>query len=79
MPVCFLGLSLLGVVALVVTGTSGAVPDATLTAILVPIVVIGHVAGRPLFGALARSGSYEKVVTAILLVSVIAGLATALL
>jgi uncharacterized membrane protein YfcA len=79
MPVCFLGLSLVGVAALAATGTSGAVPDGVLVAILVPVVVAGHVAGRPVFGALARSGSYERVVTAILLVSVIAGLATAVL
>jgi uncharacterized membrane protein YfcA len=79
MPVCFLGLSLVGVVALVATGTRGAVPDAVLVAILLPVVVVGHLAGRPLFGALARSGSYEQVVTAVLLVSVVAGLATALL
>jgi uncharacterized protein len=79
MPACFLGLSVVGVVALVATGTSGAVPDGALVAILVPVVVVGHVAGRPLFTALARSGSYERVVTAILLVSLVAGLATAVL
>jgi uncharacterized protein len=79
LPVCFLGLSLIGVAALVITGTSGAVPDGLLVAILVPVVAVAHVAGRPLFGALVQSGNYERVVTVILLVAVLAGLATALL
>jgi uncharacterized protein len=79
MPVVFLGLSLLGVVALVVTGTHGAVPDASRVAVLVPVVAVSHVAGRPLFTALERSGSYERIVTALLLVSLVAGLATAVL
>jgi uncharacterized protein len=78
LTVCFLGLSVVGVVALAATGTSGAVPDGVLLAVLVPVVAVGHLAGRPLFGALARSGSYNRVVTVILLVSVLAGLATAL-
>ena len=79
MPVCFLGLSLAGVVALVATGTSGAVPDAGLVAVLVPVVVAGHLAGRPLFAALVRGGHFEAVLTGVLLVSVLAGLAAALL
>jgi uncharacterized membrane protein YfcA len=78
LPVCFLGLSVIGIAALVITGTSGAVPDGLLVAILVPVVAVAHVAGRPLFGALAASGSYEQVVTVILLVAVAAGLVTAL-
>jgi uncharacterized membrane protein len=43
------------------------------------VVLAAHVAGRPLFRVLARSGSFDRVVTAILLVSVVAGLLTALL
>ena len=78
MPVCFLGLNVIGVIALLVTGTNGAVPDGLLVAILVPIVALGQIAGRPLFGALARSRSFEPVVTGVLLVSVVAGLATAI-
>jgi hypothetical protein len=77
-PVCFLGLNLLGLVALWVTGTSGAVPDAALVALLVPVVAAGHLAGRPLFAALVRGGRYEAVLTAVLLASVIGGLAAAL-
>ena len=78
-PVCFLGLSLVGVIALWVTGTSGAVPDAGLVALLVPVVAAGHIAGRPLFAALVRSGRYETVLTAVLIGSVAAGLLAAIL
>jgi uncharacterized protein len=78
-PVCFLGLSVVGVIALAVTGTSGAVPDAGLVALLVPVVIAGHLAGRPLFAALLRSGRYEAVLTSVLLVSVAGGLAVAVL
>jgi uncharacterized membrane protein YfcA len=77
-PVCFLGLSVVGVIALLVTGTSGAVPDPGLVALLVPVVAGGHLAGRPLFAALVRSGRYEAVLTAVLIASVAAGLAAAL-
>jgi uncharacterized membrane protein YfcA len=77
-PVCFLGLSVVGVIALVATGTSGAVPDAGLVAILVPVVAAGHLAGRPLFAGLVRSGRYEGVLTAVLIASVLAGLVAAL-
>jgi len=79
MPLCFLGLNVIGVIALVVTGTKGAVPDATLVAILIPVVIVGQVAGRPLFAALANSRAFEPIVTSILLVSVVVGLATAAL
>ena len=78
LPVCFLGLTVVSVIALAATGTSGAVPDAELVAILVPVVAVGHLAGRPLFAALARSRRYEPVVTTLLVISVLAGLATAI-
>jgi uncharacterized membrane protein YfcA len=76
LPVCFLGLTVVSVIALAATGTSGAVPDPVLIAVLIPIVAVGHLAGRPLFAALARSRRYEPVVTALLVISVLAGLAT---
>jgi uncharacterized protein len=76
LPVCFLGLTVVSVIALAATGTSGAVPDPVLTAVLIPVVAAGHLAGRPLFAALARSRRYEPVVTALLVISVLAGLAT---
>jgi uncharacterized membrane protein YfcA len=78
-PVCFLGLSVAGALALWVTGTSGAVPDAELVAVLVPVVAAGHLAGRPLFAALVRSGRYETVLTVVLIGSVAAGLLAAIL
>jgi uncharacterized protein len=79
LTVCFLGLSVVGVIALAVTGTRGAVPDPLLVAVLVPVVAAGHLAGRPVFAALTRSRRFEPVVTGVLLVSVVAGLATAIL
>ena len=78
MPVCFLGLSVVGVIALAVTGTEGAVPDGWLVVLLLPVVALGHLAGRPLFGALVRSGHYEGVLTGVLVASVIGGLVAAL-
>jgi uncharacterized protein len=79
MPVVFLGLSVVGVAALWATGTDGAVPDASLVAILLPVVAAGHIAGRPLFARLVRTGRYEPVLTAALLISVVAGLAAAII
>ena len=79
LPLIFLGLSVVGVAALLVTRIHGAVPSAEQIAILVPVVVVAHIAGRPLFRVLARSGSFDRVVTAVLVVSVVAGLLTALL
>jgi uncharacterized membrane protein YfcA len=79
LTVCFLGLTVVTATALAVTGTSKAVPDAVTVAILIPVVALGHVAGRPLFAALARSRRYEPVVTALLVISVTAGLASAML
>jgi uncharacterized membrane protein YfcA len=79
LTLCFLGLTVVSVIALAATGTSGAVPDALLSAVLIPVVAVGHMAGRPLFAALERSGAYERVVTALLLVSLVVGLATTVL
>jgi uncharacterized membrane protein YfcA len=79
LTVCQLGLSVVGVLALVVTGTSGAVPRGWLVAVFVPIVVLAHLAGRPLFRRLAESGGYEPVLTGILVAAVATGLATALI
>ncbi len=78
LPVCFLGLSALGALALWATGTTAAMPDAELVAVLVPVAAAGHVLGRPLFARLARSGRFEPVVTGVLLASVLGGLVAAL-
>jgi hypothetical protein len=74
----FLGLGALGALVLVVLGTSGLAPDASAVAALVPLVAIGHVAGRPVFRHLATR-SYEPVLTAALTVSALTGLAVAVL
>jgi hypothetical protein len=47
--------------------------------VLVPVVAAGHLAGRPLFAALVRSGRYETVLTVVLIGSVAAGLLAAIL
>ena len=79
LTVCQLGLSVIGAAALAITGTSDAVPSAGLVAAFVPLVVLAHLAGRPLFAHLARSGSYEPVLNATLVVAVAAGLVTAVI
>jgi hypothetical protein len=76
LTVVFLGLSVTGAIALVVTGTHAAVPDATWLAALVPTVFAGHLAGRPVFARLAH-GHYEGVLTGVLLVAVCVGVITA--
>lgn len=76
---CFVGLALLGITALWATGTTEAMPRAELLALLMPVVAVGHVAGRPVFARLAARGRYEPVVTAVLIVSLVAGLAGATL
>jgi uncharacterized membrane protein YfcA len=79
LPVCFLGLSAIGALALWVTGTTAAVPEAWQVAVLVPVAAAGQVLGRRLFARLAASGRYEPVITAVLLASVLGGLAGAAL
>jgi uncharacterized protein len=76
--VIFLGLGFVGAAALWATGTRDAVPDGTLVAVLVPVVAAGHLVGRPIFARLARSGQYEPVLTAALLIAVVVGLASAI-
>jgi uncharacterized membrane protein YfcA len=72
--VVFLGLCPIGALALVVTGTESAMPDPLMLAVLAPAVVVGQLAGRPLFGRLAHGGRYEVVLTGVLLVAVGIGL-----
>ena len=77
--VCQLGLSVIGAVALVATGTPDAVPRGWLVALFVPLVLLAHIAGRPLFSHLAETGRYEPVLNATLVIAVVAGLVTAAL
>jgi uncharacterized membrane protein YfcA len=74
---CQLGFSVIGGVAIVATGTTGALPRGGVVAVFVPLVILAHVAGRPLFRALADGGHYEPVLTGMLFAAVAAGLATA--
>lgn len=74
----FVGFSALGMAALALSGTEGAIPHASALAALVPAVVIGHLAGRPIFARIADH-HYEPVLTAVLIATALAGLATALL
>jgi uncharacterized protein len=74
----FVGLSALGIAALAVSGTRAAAPPAAALAALVPLVALGHLAGRPIFARLAEH-RYEPVLTAVLVLTALAGLATALL
>jgi uncharacterized membrane protein YfcA len=74
----FVGYSLLGLAALALSATEGAVPHADALAALVPAVVVGHLAGRPVFARIAEE-RYEPVLTAVLVATALAGLATALI
>jgi hypothetical protein len=73
MTVAFLGLAVLGAIALVVTGTP-ALPDATLVLGLLPAVLAAHLVGRRLFARLAAGGAYEPVLNVLLAVAALAGL-----
>jgi uncharacterized membrane protein YfcA len=70
----FVGFAGVSVAALALTGTSAAVPDAVWVAALVPLTAAGQLAGRPVFARLAAASSYERVLTVVLLVTVLAGL-----
>jgi uncharacterized protein len=70
----FVGFAAVSVLALALTGTSDAVPDAAWVAALVPLTAAGQLAGRPVFARLAAARSYERVLTVVLLVTVLAGL-----
>jgi uncharacterized membrane protein YfcA len=75
----FVGLAIIGALALALTGTRDAVPDAAWIAGLVPLTAAGQLAGRPLFARIATANSYERVLTAVLLVTVAVGLISVLL
>lgn len=78
LTVCFVALGLITPIALVVTRTTEAIPDLALVAALVPAAIAGHVLGRRAFARLAHGPHYEPVVTAVLLLSVVLGLASVL-
>ncbi len=77
--VCQLGLSVIGAVAILATGTSDAVPRGWIIALFVPLVLLAHLVGRRVFTRLAESGRYEPVLNATLVLAVVTGLVTAAL
>jgi uncharacterized membrane protein YfcA len=74
----FLAYTVLSAVVLLAFGVDRAVPELVPLLALTPLVVVGHLAGRPVFARLAR-GHYEDVLTAVLVASAVTGLATVLL
>ena len=72
----FIGFALLGAAALALGGAEP--PHAAALAALAPAVVAGHLSGRPIFARIAEH-HYEPVLTAVLVATALAGLATALL
>lgn len=78
LTVCFLALGFMGATVLALAGSETSAPPWGSLAAMVPLAVAGQLAGRPVFRRLAH-GSYERVVTVVLMVAVAAGLTTALL
>jgi uncharacterized protein len=75
----FIGFAPVTAAALLLTSTGDAVPDAAAVAALMPLTALGQLAGRPLFQRLAAGRAYERVLTAVLLLAVVAGLLGVLL
>jgi uncharacterized protein len=76
--VIFLSFSFLGIAALAVTGTTEAIPEAGVVAATVPLVLLGHLAGRRVFARLPAR-RYELVLTLTLVATVVSGLLLVLL
>jgi uncharacterized protein len=74
----FIAQGLMAIAALAVTRTEAAVPPAAAVGALVPLALAGQLAGRPLFARLSARGGYERVLTAVLVLSAGIGLAAAL-
>jgi uncharacterized protein len=70
---CFLALAAISALTLWVSGTH-AMPDLRLALALMPAVAAGHLVGRRGFAHLAAGGGYERILTVLLLVAVVAGL-----
>ena len=78
LTVLFLAGSVTSAIVLLAAGVERAVPEAVTLLALAPLVVAGHLLGRPVFARLAR-GHYEDVLTGVLVVSALTGLAAVLL
>jgi uncharacterized protein len=76
LTVTFIGFAVLGGAALALGGAEA--PHADALAALAPAAVLGHLLGRPVFARIAED-RYEPVLTAVLIATALAGLATALL
>ena len=70
----FVGFAPVSAAALVLTSTGDAVPDAAAVAALVPLTALGQLAGRPrLRAGSPRAARYERVLTVVLLATVVVG------
>jgi uncharacterized protein len=74
----FVGFAATAALALLVTGTAEAAPDAGRLAVLMPLTAVGQLLGRPLFARLVAGHSYERVLAAVLAFSIVLGLAAVL-
>ena len=77
LSVIFIAFGLIGLAALAVGEADLVLPDGAVVAAFAAAAAAGHVAGRPLFARLA-AGHYERVVTVLLLTSVVTGAVVAL-
>ena len=77
LSVLFIAFAVMGLAALAVGDADAALPEGPVLAALPAAATVGHLAGRPVFAHLAER-RYDQVVTALLLVSVVAGAVVAL-
>jgi uncharacterized protein len=77
LSVLFIAFAAVGLAALAVGEADATLPDGAIVAALPVAAAVGHVAGRPVFARLAER-QYDRVVTGLLLVSVMAGAVVAL-
>ena len=77
LSVLFIAFAVIGLAAIAVGEADVVLPDRAVLPAFAAAATAGHVAGRPLFAHLAER-RYDQVVTALLLVSVVAGAAVAL-
>ena len=73
----FIGFATIGLAALAVGDADVALPAGPVAIVLPVAAAAGHIAGRPLFARLAE-GRYDRVVTVLLVVSVVLGAVLAL-
>jgi len=74
LTVVFFCFGVLGIVALAATGTTEAIPGAGWVLGLVPLVALGHLAGRRGFARLVAGGSHELALTVTLVAAALGGL-----